>query len=214
MDDVKFALLELLPEPERTAELKKLKFRNYHAGQALYEQGDISDLYFIFSGKVRIGTDGADGETAFFRHRSAGDFIGFYSAFTGKGQPVTALAVEDTRIGLMAAAAFVEMVLSNRALSEYMLKRVSLMLVAETNRISDMILLEASRRVAAELVRRAAESGNIFEIPGRQELASRLGMKRETLARHLSDLQKRRIITIEIRKVEILDVEQLADLVG
>ena len=44
-------------------------------------------------------------------------------------------------------------------------------------------------------------------------MASRLGMTRETLTRHLSDLQKRRIIAIEIRKVKILDLNQLADLV-
>ena len=212
--DVKFELFELLPESERVVELQKLKVKNYHTGQVLYEQGDVSDLYFIFSGKVRIGIDGADGETAFFRYRVPGDFIGFYSALTGDGQPVTALAVEDTRIGLMPGQDFEELVLSHRPLCKFMLRRISKMLVAENLRIGDLILLEASRRLPAELLRRAAESGNVFEIPGRQELASRLGMTRETLSRHLSDLQKRGIIAIEIRKVKILDAKQLADLVG
>jgi signal-transduction protein with cAMP-binding, CBS, and nucleotidyltransferase domain len=53
MDDVKFDLFELLPESERLAEMQKLKLKNYHAGQVLYEQGDISDLYFIFSGDAQ-----------------------------------------------------------------------------------------------------------------------------------------------------------------
>jgi CRP/FNR family transcriptional regulator, cyclic AMP receptor protein len=214
MDDVKFELLELLPEPERLSELQKLKMLTYKPGQVFHERGEMSDIYFLFSGKVRIGIDNAHGESAFFRHRVAGEMLGFFSVLSGKCQPLKAVAVEETLAGRMQGEAFIKLLLANPRLSRCMMRMLAEMLVAETNHAGDMILLEAPRRVAAELLRRAAARGNVFEIPGREELASRIGMKRETLTRHLSELQKRGIIAIEIRKVEILDLEQLAEFAG
>ncbi len=213
MGDVKFELLELLPEPERLRELQKLKMLTYQPGQVFHERGEMSDIYFLFSGKVRIGIDDANGETAFFRYRVPGEMLGFFSVLSGKCQPLRAVAIEETRAGRMQGDDFMNLLLGNRELSKCMMRILAEILIAETNHAGDMILLEASRRVAADLLRRATERGNVFEIPGRPEMASRLGMTRETLTRHLSDLQKRRIIAIEIRKVKILDLNQLADLV-
>jgi CRP/FNR family transcriptional regulator, cyclic AMP receptor protein len=213
MDGVKFELLELLPEPERLRELQKLKMLTYQPGQVFHERGEMSDIYFLFSGKVRIGIDDAHGETAFFRYRIPGEMLGFYSVLSGKCQPLRAVAIEETRAGRMQGEDFLNLLLMNPPLSKCMMRILAELLVAETNHSGDILLLEASRRVAAELLRRATEKGNVFEIPGRQEMASRLGMKRETLARHLSDLQKRGILVIEIRKVKIIDLKQLADLV-
>jgi CRP/FNR family transcriptional regulator len=139
--------------------------------------------------------------------------VGFYSVITGQVQALRALAVEDTRAGRMSGGDFMEMVLSRRALSEYMLRRVTSTLWSEINRIRNLILLEASCRVAADLLERAAEAGHVFEIPERIELSSRLGMTRETLARHLSDFQKRGLISMDKRKVHILDKQQLTEMV-
>src|SRR5580698_7655430 len=101
MDDVKFALLELLPEPERAAELKKLKRCIFEAGECVHERGEMSDVYFLFKGKVRIGIDDAAGGSSFFNYRYAGEMIGFYSAFSGKPQALRAMATEETHAGRM-----------------------------------------------------------------------------------------------------------------
>ena len=173
----------------------------------------MSDVYFLFSGNVRISIDEADGETAFFFYRIPGEMVGFFSVLTGEAQPLKAVAAEDVRAGRMRGADFREMVLSHRALCEYMLRRVTLQLCAETNHIRRLVLMKAPRRVASELLDRMARHGNVFEIPGRIEMASRLGMRSETLVRQLTDLQKRGLIALDGRKVKILDAKQLSDLV-
>jgi CRP-like cAMP-binding protein len=211
---VTFPLFELLPEAERTAELQKLKACHFSPGDSVHERGAMSDVYFLFSGKVRIGIDEADGETAFFRYRVPGDMLGFYSAISGKVQPLRAMAIEETRAGRMPAPDFMNMVLGNRALSECMLRLLAGIAVAETNHIRQLILLGAAPRVVVELMNcAAAAGGNIFEIPSRTEMASRLGMRSETLIRHLSDLQKRGLIALDGRLVKILDAKQLSELV-
>jgi len=70
-----------------------------------------------------------------------------------------------------------------------------------------------ARRPAAALLDYAAEAGSaVIPIPARAELASRLGMTRETLARHLSDLTKQGLIALDKNAIRVLDAERLTDL--
>jgi CRP-like cAMP-binding protein len=211
--NVKFPILELLPEADRVAVISRLKMLKYAGGEIVYERGGpCRDVFFIFDGRIRIDTHAAQGDMAFFHSRGPGEMVGFYSAITEAPQPVTATAMEQSRLGRMAGPEFTGMILSNRAQSAFMLRLLAGMLVSETKRIAHLITLDALQRAAAEILERAV--GGIAEIPPRVELASRLGMTRETLAKQLSELRRRGLIRIEDDKIEILDAKQLADLVG
>src|SRR5262245_8948318 len=129
MSAVKFPLFDLLPDAERQQQHQKLKMVRYGAGEVIYERGgECMDVFFIFEGLVKVDISAMCGNTAFFHYRRPGDCIGWYAAFTGKPQPVTAWCAEPSYAGRMGAADFVEMVLSRRELSAYMLKRVTLLL--------------------------------------------------------------------------------------
>jgi CRP-like cAMP-binding protein len=99
------------------------------------------------------------GNTAFFHYRRAGEMIGYYAAITGKPQAVTATAAEPSWLGRMPAADFMEMILSRRNLSTYMLRTVTGLLRSETNRLRHLILFDAHCRVAAELLEYLEETG-------------------------------------------------------
>jgi CRP-like cAMP-binding protein len=211
---VKFPLFELLPESERPEAVAKLKTLKFGAGEVIYERGgDCTDAFFIFEGLIKIDSCGSRGEMAFFHHRKPGSMIGYYAAITGKIQSVTATAVQSSVVGRMPSADFMALILSRPETSEYMLKMVTGLLRSETNRIRHLIMLEAHCRVAAELLELVEETGStVVEVPERVELAARLGMTRETLARHLSALQKQGLIDIRKQRVYILDAVQLAGL--
>ena len=211
---VKFPLFELLPEIERPEAVAKLKMLKFGAGEVVYERGsDCTDVFFIFEGLIKIDSCGARGEMTFFHYRKPGGMVGYYAAITGKVQTVTATAVESSVAGRMASADFMALILSRRETSEFMLKMVTGLLRSETNRIRHLIMLEAHCRVAAELLECVEETGStVVEVPERVELAARLGMTRETLARHLSALQKAGLIEIRKQRIHILDAAQLAGL--
>jgi CRP-like cAMP-binding protein len=215
-EKVKFPLLELLP-PEGTARaLKKMSLRNYAPGETIYERGeDCTDAFFVFEGRIKTCAYGPGGEMAFFFHRKPGGMFGFYSAITGKPQTSTADAVEKSVLGRMTGADFMETILGHRGASEYMLKLVTGMLRAETNRITNLIVMEAPLRVVAELLEHLADTGSaVIDIPARAELAVRLGMTRETLARHLSGLSKKGLIAIKKDKIQILQPDELSEMLG
>jgi CRP-like cAMP-binding protein len=171
------------------------------------------DAFFIFEGKIRVDAQDQNGEVAFFDYRYPGWFIGWFSAIAEQPQPVTATAMEESLLGRMAGPAFMAMVLAKRELSAYMLRMMGERLISDTRRISQLIVLDALRRVAAEIVGRARGTA-VIEVPDRVDLAARLGMTRETLAKQLSELRRRGLIRIAGNKIHVLDPQQLTDLVG
>lgn len=211
---VVFDLLKPLPEQDRRRVLDQMPKQKFRAEQVIYERGEkCTDAFFIFEGKVKFCTFNPEGKMAYFWHRNPGGLFGFYSAITGLPQTITAIAVEQSVVGRMSSTDFMELVLGHRALSEYMLKLVTQMLRAESNRVTHLTTMEAPLRVVSEILDIAATSGNlVINTPGRVELAARLGMTRETLARHLSVLSKKGLIAIEKDKISILDIQQLAEM--
>jgi len=211
---VKFPLLELLTEPDRLAVLGTLKMLKFEAGQVVYERdGPCMDAFFIFEGKIRIDMRDQNGEVAFFDYRYPGSFIGWFSAITDLPQPVTTSAMEKSLLGRMPGPAFMAMVLARRDLSAYMLRMMGERLISDTKRIGHLIVLDALRRVAAEILERA-RGAPVIIVPPRVDMAARLGMTRETLAKQLSELGRRGLIRVDGNKVDILDARQLAELVG
>jgi CRP-like cAMP-binding protein len=211
-----FPLLELLPAAERARVLAAMTMQKYAPGETIYERGeDCTDAFFVFEGRVKVCTFGPSGEMAYFWDKLPGDFFGYYSAITEKPQTVRTAAVENTLLGRVKSAAFMDLVLGHRVLSEYMLKYVTGILRLETSRMTDLLLLEAPVRLAAALLERVNEGGSLrVGIPARAELASRLGMTRETLARHLSDLAKQGIIEIGKDAIQVLDAKKLSEICG
>lgn len=212
---VKFPLLELLSEVDRAAVISRLKMQKFDAGQVIYERGVVCrEVFFIFEGKIRAEAQDVHGDMAFFHARGPGEIIGIYSAVTDEPQPVTTAAVRKSQLGRLPGPEFMAMVLANRDLSAFMLRLLASRLISETRRITYLIVLDALRRVAAEILERARVAGPVIEVPERVDLAARLGMTRETLAKQLSELRRRGLIRIAGNKIHVLDAQQLADLVG
>jgi CRP-like cAMP-binding protein len=138
--------------------------------------------------------------------------IGWWASVSGRAQPVTATAADDVVLGRLLQKEFMDLVLGRRELSEWMLRFATTSLLNEANRIRYMTILSAPKRVAAGLVEYANDSETtVIEVPERVELASRLGMTRETLSRELSKLQKQGVIAFEGEKIRILDMKQLTE---
>jgi CRP-like cAMP-binding protein len=154
------------------------------------------------------------GEVAFFDYRHPGWFIGWFSAIAEQPQPVTATAVENTLLGRMAGPEFAGMVLGRRELSAYMLRMMGERLISDARRISNLIVLDALRRLAADLIERAKDGGTVVEVPDRVDWRARLGVTRQTLATQLAILRRRSLISIDGNRIHILDANHLAELVG
>jgi CRP/FNR family transcriptional regulator, cyclic AMP receptor protein len=215
-ESVVFPLLELLPADEKEHALKQLTMQEYAIGATIYERGEnCTDAFFVFEGQVKQCNFGPAGDMTLFFHKGPGELFGFYSAITERPQTSTSIAVENTILGRMSSRDFMAMVLDHRDLSSWMLKLVTGTLRSETSRITHLLVMDAPMRVVAAIMDYVSESeSTVITIPARAELASRLGMTRETLARHLSDLAKKGLIAVDRNTIRVLDADRLADLLG
>ena len=95
------------------------------------------------------------------------------------------------------------------------MQRMTEIIRASTNRIMDLSTLSAHGRIYGELKRLAEKrvqkdgSGRISPIPVHSELASRVSTTRETVARVLSDLNKKRIVVKERNVLVVQDIRAL-----
>src|SRR5262249_29822439 len=110
---------------------------------------------------------------------------------------------------------FFSFVLDNPDIGRVFLKLVISVLRHETNRLTYLTVLSASQRVAVEIASLGlAQGAEKVMLPDRIELASYLGMTRETLSRSLADLSKKKLIRLSGSAVTILDQAGLEAFAG
>lgn len=206
-----FALLSSLPTARQEAFIQALPRIRFDHDSVIFDRHDTTqDVYFILEGATKSVTYGPDGNMAYFKLRKAGDVFGYYSAISGEPRTARMIAVGQTVLGKMSGPDFMDMILSHRAMSAHMLQLVMALLRSETDRITTLITMDARERLAAELISLAAgDVAPSISLPSRNELAARLGMTRETLARHLSAFVQDGLIRLDKDRVQIIDAEGL-----
>ncbi len=206
-----FSLLTPWSSEQQKQFITGLKHKSVPDGAVIFERGDTdSDVYFIISGVVKSVNFGNDGNISYFRPRYAGDCFGYYSAISESPRTVTVTAVGPTVLAKISGTEFFSLVLENRNITRNFLKLVVGLLRVETDRLTNMTTLPTRKRVAAELLAHTGGQQRVrIKLPDRNELASYLGMTRETLSRALNYLDKKKFIKVNKNEILILDSDSL-----
>ena len=203
-DTVNFEFFNILTKQQKETIVKDIEVKNFPDKHIFYNTGeDNTDAFFIFSGATKAYSMSSDGNTSYNWARKAGDMFGFYSAITGKEQTATMVAIGDVTVGVLKREDFISYIMNNSKLSRYMLELVTNILRLETIRISFLSIMDTKTRVALALVYRDNRKDSIMlDNPSREEFASWLGMSRETLSRHISDLNKKGLISFDGKNIK------------
>jgi CRP-like cAMP-binding protein len=211
-----FPLLSAWSPSQQKKFISGLERMLFSDGQIIFEKDDTSkDVYFILTGAVKSLNYSDEGRISYFRIRQAGDCFGYYSAISEEQRTATVHAVGATELARMAGTAFFSLVLENPDIGRPFLKLIVGLLRIETNRLTNLTTLTMHRRVAAELSDQStAQDSLILTLPDRVEFASYLGMTRETLARALAGLVKKKLIKLTGKKIFILNLQRLTALIN
>jgi CRP/FNR family transcriptional regulator, cyclic AMP receptor protein len=208
--------LAMLTDADRELLAKACPRRSYAEKHRLFERGDKSDgLVVILKGIVKISAPNAGGVEAVLAIRGFGDVVGELSV-VGEGRrsaTVTALSPVDAL--LIDAHYFRELVL--RPSVHWALIAV---LAARVREADDLRLqLDGRNPVLARLSRqlaRLAKYGQprngqiVLEMRLTQrDLASAIGASRSAVAKALSDLRQRGILTTERQRIDLIRPEAL-----
>jgi CRP-like cAMP-binding protein len=191
----------------RTLEVKR--------GDVLVPKGTLlPGVFAVALGTIKLALRQAPGEERVVRLVQAAQCFGEPSALLGRAVPFQASAVTDCKLVVIPAAAIFALIERDPRCARDMLLAMaerSTELLAELESSS---MRHGAQRLAAyldSLVRPAEGNGHcVARLPATKTLvASRLGMKKETLSRLLRSLADQGLIEVAQREIRILDRARL-----
>jgi CRP/FNR family cyclic AMP-dependent transcriptional regulator len=151
-----------------------------------------SDVYFVLHGEVRVLIRTASGREMILGELGPGRFFGEMAAIDGLPRSANVTALTNTELCVVPAALFLEIVLGEPKICLRLLKMLSLRIRDLDARLVEHSMLDLRHRLYAELLRLATpRHGSSHELivsppPRQQDLAARIGCRREQVSRELS----------------------------
>lgn len=190
-----------LDDETATRYASALAWRTYAANELVIDMDDTStDVLFVVGGNVRVIHRAEDGKQVILGELGPGTVFGEMAAIDGVARSASVTTLEPTRIATLPASVFMEMLTSQpevcRRILEMLVKRVRTL----NRQLSEHAYLTAVERLYAELLRlsrpRASHDGqrSISPPPTQQDLAERIGSRREVVSRALGALEKDKLV--------------------
>ncbi|MBW1974923.1 MAG: Crp/Fnr family transcriptional regulator [Deltaproteobacteria bacterium] len=213
----KIPLFSGLDERERNqlaqiAVIKKVKRDTW-----LFREGSPADgVYVVIKGMVKIYKNSWEGKEQVLHFFGPFELFGEVPMFQGIDYPASAEVIEDSEILYIPRAQFLAFLKENSEVSIKMLALLSERLRHFTRLIEDLSLKEVPARLAAYILYRLETSkGNPKEVEldiPKHLLAALLGTTPETLSRVFTRMKTAGYISVEGRKIKILDEKSIRKL--
>ncbi len=186
---------------------------SYKKGDLLCRQGEKSDTLFIINeGGVKISKLTKEGKEQIIHIFTSGDFFGELSLFSNKETyNFDVYAISDLKICTLTKQNMDEILMSNPGISLKLLQVITARLTDTENLAQNLATNDAEVRIAymllefAEKYGVASKQGLKVKLPiNREEMASYVGVTRETISRKLTIFEELGIIAHEGNKMIII----------
>ncbi|MGX5356939.1 Crp/Fnr family transcriptional regulator [Kocuria sp. KH4] len=206
LDDQAFAAL--------TEELTEVDLSR---GSTLFHEGDPGDqLYFIVSGKIKLGRTAADGRESLVAIMGPGELFGEMALFDPSPRSTSATAVSETRLAGLKHDNLKKVIERSPDVSAQLLQALARRLRRTNESLADLVFSDVPGRVAKALLDLADRFGRpatdgilVAHELTQEELAQLVGASRETVNKALAEFVQRGWIRLEARAVVILDLQRL-----
>lgn len=220
MSAIQGALFAGLPDDLVSLLLSSATIRQAQKDAVLFHQGDAPDqLLQVVGGIVRMTQINAEGAQTTLRLMRSGELLGCVAVIQQFPYPATATAIEDAAVFSWRAAQFLVLMRQHQAIMDNMLTIVGMRATYMAQRVSDLSGRNVERRVAAALIRLAAQVGTKtqegiqirFPVT-RDDLAEMAGLTYFTISRTLSGWHRQGLVSSGRQRMTILDPQRLAEI--
>jgi CRP/FNR family cyclic AMP-dependent transcriptional regulator len=182
-------------------------------------EAEGTDVYFVLQGHLRVVVSAGSRETI-LRDLRAGEFFGELAALDLKPRSAGIVAIANSSLARMPAAAFRRAIHDHPAVCDQVLAVLVGQIRMLANRANETSGLSMKHRLWAELLRLArpaqAEPGLlvISPPPTHSELAARVSSHREAVTRELGALERAGLIARRRGAIVVLDAVRLRRMVA
>ncbi|MGQ0664054.1 MAG: Crp/Fnr family transcriptional regulator [Pseudomonadota bacterium] len=209
-----------LTPAERHEVGRRCRWRHFAAGeQIINRETDSHDVYFIVTGIARVVNYSLSGREISFDDIGPGGYFGELAAIDGAPRSANVVAKTNMLTASLPAGAFLDVLANHTSMALALVRRLASVIRQATDRIMDLSTLGAHNRIYAELLREAraiGASGNravLKPIPVHSDIAARVSTSRETVARVLSDLARKKLVRRDSDGFVLLDLDRLTHMV-
>lgn len=185
-------------------------------GTVIFSDGETANgFYVVANGSVKIFKMSLEGKEKILHMFGPAEPFGEVPVFSGTSFPANAQAVTKGRLLFFPRDAFVRLVTENPSLCLNMLAVLSVRLRQFATQIENLSLKEVPARLAAYLLLLSNEQGRRDEVNlpiSKGHLAGLLGTISETLSRIFSRMTQEGFITVNGRRIRLLDFEGIKTL--
>ena len=190
--------------------------QNYKKNEVIHCEGETPTyLMCLLSGKVKIYKDGVGGRSQIIRMIKPVEYFGYRPYFAKTDYVTAASAFEPSLVCQIPMTALMTLLTQNNDLAMFFIKQLSVDLGIADERTVNLTQKHIRGRLAESLLflkesYGLEEDGSTLSIYlSREDLANLSNMTTSNAIRTLSQFATERLITIDGRKIKIIDEEKL-----
>lgn len=197
---------------------ERTRRRKFAANTPVFLEGQTgSTLYMVLSGRVKIETSAASGETVHIAHRGPGEHFGELSLIDGKPRMADAITESQCELLMLEQADFIRCIEASPRIALGVMAALADRLRQDAAHLASRQQLDVLGRVSEALLELVAAHGveepsggkRIAVAVTRQQLAQQIGTTRESVSRALSSLKASEAIDLIGRQLVVLDESRL-----
>lgn len=193
----------------------------FPSGQVLVAQRQaLNGIYVIGTGSIEVGSMHLDGRRYVRRYARVGMLFGLVSVLDGKGSPYTYITHEPATVLFIPKATFLSLLSRHPEMWASVARFVASFQRMALSAIDEHMFVALRVRLNSALVAlaksqclRAGSADTIAVRITQDELASLLGVSRQSISKGLKQLEREGVIKVEYRKISLVDyqaVERIA----
>jgi CRP/FNR family cyclic AMP-dependent transcriptional regulator len=196
----------------------RMRTRRFRRGEVIFHLGDPGDALFILvTGEVKISLPSDAGDEAIIATLRDGDVFGELALLDGAPRSATATALVVSQTAVLPRDAFRILIAEEPAVRDALLASLAAELRRLTMHVEELHFLDMTGRLAARLVRLAADAGSPAEdgsirlLPTltQGELAAMVGCTRQSVNKLLGQFAEDRLIRLERDRIVVVDLAGL-----
>ena len=205
--------------PEEIAAIQSVMItREFAAGDVILHEDDnqTQTFFVIATGSVQVTVCTSEGKQTILATLRTGEFFGEMAILDGEPRSASVVAAQKCVLLMLYRRPFLEILQKYPKITIQMLIEMSRRLRHTNRQINTLSMMSVYGRVADVILQLARDNGRKVERmivienrPTHQEIADMAGTSRETVSRIISQLQKKQYLSIDRKRMVILNEEKL-----